>query len=118
MTQDVGTQLKARLREDLLVAMKARRSVEAQVIRTLVAALDNAEAPPLPADQTVYVQHAFGSGGAEVPRLQLHEADVRRILMAEIAEREQAAAGMTDLGQHERAAALREEAEVARRYLG
>jgi len=34
----------ARLRADLRVATKDRRTVEAEVIRTLVAAIDNAEA--------------------------------------------------------------------------
>lgn len=44
MTEDAGERMKARLRADLVAAMKDRRTAEAKVLRTLVAAIDNAEA--------------------------------------------------------------------------
>jgi len=55
MSQDAGGEMKVRLRADLRAAMKDRRAVEAKVIRALIAALDNAEAPS---------EHAGRAGGA------------------------------------------------------
>lgn len=117
MTSDPAKAMKDRLRADLRAAMKARVAGEAAVIRALVAALDNAEAPPIGKASDGGLGHAFASGDAEVERLLLGEADVRRVLLAEIAEREAAAAEMQRLGQSDRAAALRSEIAVARRYL-
>lgn len=48
MPDSAATEMKARLRADLRAAMKSRNTTEAKVIRSLVAALDNAEAPALP----------------------------------------------------------------------
>lgn len=48
---DAAPAMKTRLRADLRAAMKAGRASEARLIRALVAAIDNAEAPPLPDGQ-------------------------------------------------------------------
>jgi uncharacterized protein YqeY len=117
MTLDAAKALKDRLRADLRVAMKAGASRDASVIRALVAALDNAEAPPVRKDPDAALGYAFASGAAEVERLLLGEADVRRVLLAEIAEREAAADEMRRLAQADRAAALDAEIAVAKRYL-
>jgi hypothetical protein len=118
MTVDAGTAMKQRLRADLKLAMKHTARNEAALLRSLVAALDNAEAAPMRIESNSVVRHAFGAGTAEVPRLLLDAERVRAVIVTEIAEREQAAADYERLGQAERAGALRAEAEIARRYLG
>lgn len=117
MTQDAGERMKARLRADLVAAMKDRRTVEAKVLRTLVAAIDNAEAPAADPGAKAADLHDFHSGSAEVERRLLAPARVREALLAEVDERERAAAEMDRVQQTDRAAALREEALLARRYL-
>lgn len=114
---DPGKEMKARMRTDLRAALKHRRTDEARVVRALVAAIDNAEAPPLPAAKTASVPHRFESGAAEVERLRLSRSRLRQLLLAEIEEREQAAAELERLNKTGRAKALRDEALVARRYL-
>lgn len=84
--------MKVRLRADLGVALKERRIGEVRLIRTLVAAIENAEAPPLHAGRKAADQHSFRDGTAEIERRVLDSAMVRSALMAEIQEREHAAA--------------------------
>jgi uncharacterized protein len=117
MPDDAGSNMKARLRADLRTAMKDRRTVEANVIRALIAAIDNAEAPPAHEVQTSPARHHFRSGSAEIERLLLSGADVHGVIEAEIYERERAAAGMERLGMMDRAEALRAEAVIAKRYI-
>ena len=64
MPEDAGRDVKARLRADLRAAMKGRHAFEAKVIRALVAAIDNAEAPSIHAGQRAPV-------GKNTDRLQL-----------------------------------------------
>jgi uncharacterized protein YqeY len=117
MQTDAASELKTRLRADLREAMKARNTLEARVIRSLVAALDNAEAPAVTESQPGSVRHQFAAGSAEVERLLLDGPQVRDVVRAESEERERAAAEFDRLGLPDRAAELREEAEVVRRYL-
>lgn len=117
MPADAAQAMKARLRADLLVAMKARRGLEAKILRALVAAIDNAQAPPARSLPPTLLHHDFHAGSAEVERLCLSRADLRQVLLAEIDERERAAAELESLKQRDRAEALRVEALVARRYL-
>jgi len=117
MSEDAGSDMKARLRTDLRTAMKDRCIVEAKVIRALVAAIDNAEAPPARAGQSALIHHPFRSGSAEVERLLLSRTQVRDVLLAEIHERERAAAELERLEMIDRAEALRAEALVAKRYI-
>ncbi|MBX7185043.1 MAG: hypothetical protein K1Y01_07850 [Vicinamibacteria bacterium] len=117
MAEDAGGETKARLRADLLAAMKEKRTVEAKVLRTLVAAIDNAEAPEAHPGETAMTHHHFHSGSAELERLLLSRSRVRDVLLAEVLERERAAAEMERLKERGRAEALRAEALLARRYL-
>jgi uncharacterized protein YqeY len=111
-----ATAMKARLRADLGHALKEKDGARAAVLRSLVAALDSAEAPAMSAGPSS--GHDFRSGTAEVERLVLDDVDVRRILTTESEERENAAAQFERLGQTDRAVALRLEAILVRRYLG
>ena len=114
---DAAQAMKTRLLADLRAALKERRACEARVVRTLIAAIDNAEAPPADAGPGPMAWHEFRSGAAEVERLFLSCADVRRTLQAEVDERESAAAELERLGRAGEATALRSEADLARRYL-
>ncbi|MCZ0734170.1 GatB/YqeY domain-containing protein [Phreatobacter sp. AB_2022a] len=126
MTADIGTSdapddaardVKAALRADLRSAMKCRKTIEAKVIRGLIAAIDNAEAPPNRAVSATYEPHRFEAGSAEVQRLRLSRADVRAVLASELREREGAANELERLGRSDEAEALRAEARLVQCYL-
>lgn len=117
MMQDAGREMKARMRADLREAMKDGRAGEARLIRALVAAIDNAEAPPFEAGRKAADQHQFLTGSAEVERLHLNPSQVHAVLLVEIDERERAAAEMDRLGRPDRGDALRADALLARRYV-
>lgn len=117
MSSDAATAMKTRLRADLRAAMAARQASEVAVIRTLMAALDNAEAPAAEQKQPPGGAHDFHSGSAEVRRLELSGDRIAEILRAEAEEREMAASEMERLGQTEAAEQLRADAGIARRYL-
>lgn len=117
MMSDAAHAMKTRLRADLRAAMKDGRTSEAKLIRALVAAIDNAEAPALRAGQRATDQHRFRDGSAEVDRFSLTSAQVRAVLMVEILERERAAAEMSRVGRPDRADALHAETLLARRYI-
>jgi uncharacterized protein YqeY len=94
---DIDT-LRQRLQTDLLAARKRRHQVEVAAIRSLLSALANAEAVPVPDGPYRVVV-----GRADVPRRILTEDDVAAILQEEIDERRSALAshggraGSTDL---------------------
>ena len=118
MIFDAAPAMKTRLRADLLAAMKNGRAGEAKLVRTLIAAIDNAEAPPpRPGGGSATVGLCIAPGSAEGERLRLSEADLQNLLRAEIAELDEAAAELARVGQADRAATLRAEAQLAKRYL-
>jgi uncharacterized protein YqeY len=104
--------LKQRLRADLKTAMQARAGDEVRLLRTLIAAVDNAEAVP---GEHKNIQRAFGEPGGEVARRELGGEDLAALLDREIAERLAAAAGY-DAGQPDAAARLRAEAALIAGY--
>lgn len=105
--------LKERLRADLKAALQARATDEVRLLRTLVAALDNAEAVP---GETKYVLRAFGDPGAEVARLELDDDAVSRFLATEAEARLAAAADYERHGKAEEAQRLRNEVILIARY--
>ncbi|WP_336979961.1 hypothetical protein [Altererythrobacter fulvus] len=113
MPEDHAAQLKARMRLDLKEAMKGKRAEEITVLRVLLAAIDNAEAPEI---GSAPLQVSGLSN--EVERLALSPEKLEAILAAELEDREQAAAQLAPLGQAERAEALLREAAIVRRYCG
>ena len=108
-----ATALKQRLRADLKAAMRARASDEVRLLRTLIAALDNAEAVP---GETGYVPRAFGDPGAEVARRELDGEAVGGLLGSEIDTRLVAAADYERHGAMDEAGRLRREVELIARY--
>ena len=115
MSEDAARDMKVRLRADMRVAMKEGRAAEVKVIRTLIAAIDNAEAPPILLVHEEPVDPSANSS-TEVERLVLTRAQVRRVILSEVDERERAAVELDGL-QAERAEALRAEAVIAKRYV-
>jgi uncharacterized protein YqeY len=106
--------LKERLRADLKAAMRARAANEVRALRTLIAALDNAEAVPSAQDR--HVPRVFGDPSGEVPRHELDEAAVAEVLAAEMAGRLAAAADYERHLEFEQARRLRDEAALISRY--
>ena len=93
--------------------MKSRDRAAVAALRATIAAIDNAEAI-IPAEdgtrQSLAIEHVpIGVGATEAARQVLTEADVERIVRAEIAERESAAADYERVGHRDRAAQLRAE---------
>lgn len=116
MTSTAGEDMKLRLRADLKAAMKEKRGDEVKVLRTVIAALDNAEAPATD-ERALSIEEMGGLGSAEVQRLALGADRVRAILEAQQAEREAAAVELDRVGRADLAEASRAEAAVIRRYL-
>ncbi len=118
MTEDPAAATRSRLRESLRAAMLARHTQEAQVLRSLLAAVDNAQAVPTGEAGGRYVPRAFGDGSAEVPRLVLSAEDLRRLFRREIEERRAAAEELRRHGRADRADALIAEADIIAHHSG
>jgi len=97
------------LRADLKTAMVERRVDDVSLIRTLIAAIDNAEAVDLPEGATTTT---------EMPRKVLGEDDVAAVLRAEVASRQLAAAQIRERGNTAEAGRLDNEANRVAAYLG
>ena len=115
--------LTIRLRAALAEAMSSRDKAATAAIRSALGAIGNAEAivaPPKAAGtSSLYVAGAVsGLGQAEASRRRLSELEVSRIVAAEIAEREAAAAQLEALGHPGEAEQLRREALVLVRIAG
>jgi len=114
---DAASTLRARVRADLQSAMREQQPREIAVLRGLIAAIDNAQAPPTGDRHARYVVHAFGDRSAEVPRVALSRERLRALLEQEIRARRSASDEFARLGKSAEAVAMREEAEIASRYL-
>lgn len=106
------------LRADLKTAMVERRREDVALIRTLIAAIDNAEAVALPAGAKPADSATFASGGAEAQRLVLSAGDIAGILKAEVASRLTAATQIRAGGGAAQADQLDREAAQVAAYLG
>jgi uncharacterized protein YqeY len=104
------TTLQQRLRAALPAAMKARDKPAVAALRSALAAIDNAAAVP-PRDAEFGLP-AVGLGVTEVARRDQDEAEIERIVRAEIADRLTAADEYERLGRAEQAQRKRDEARV------
>jgi len=109
-----ATALKQRLRGDLKAAMQARAGDEVRLLRTLIAALDNAEAVPVEGAQDPF--RKLGDPSGEVPRRKLDDAAVDALLEAEAESRLAAAADYARHGRGKDAERLRDEVALIGRY--
>jgi uncharacterized protein YqeY len=107
---------KALLRSRLRVALGAKDRPALTVLRETLAAIDNAEAPPLRSAPTsedgVFAGSLGGLGAGEVARLVLTPEVVVAIVEREIRERREAAAEYVRLGRHAEADVLALQADV------
>ncbi|WP_328466797.1 GatB/YqeY domain-containing protein [Actinoplanes sp. NBC_00393] len=104
------TTLRSRLQAALPTAMKARDQAAVSALRSALAAIENAAAVA-PQDSPLGLP-ATGLGVTEVPRREQDEAEIERIVRAEIDERLAAAAEYDRLSRADQAARLRAEAHA------
>jgi uncharacterized protein len=121
MTGAGGT-LRERLRAALPAAMKARDAAAVAALRSALAAVDNAEAveaapPPTAATHPDLAGTTVGVGATEAGRRDLEEAEVERLVRAEVTDRRAAAQAYERAGRHDRARRLRAEADVLGSHL-
>ncbi|MEU3307530.1 hypothetical protein [Nocardiopsis sp. NPDC006832] len=114
-------ELRAELRADLVIAMKARRSEVVSALRTAIAAVDNAEAVEVPdAPMESVSEHVagvgVGVGSTETGRRTLSVDEVRSLLRAQVQERINEAERYDSHGRSEAAERLRREAGALRKY--
>jgi uncharacterized protein len=98
--------------------MKARDKLAVSVLRSTLAAIENAEAI-VPAETTAFAieQSPLGVGAAEAERRVLSSEDITRIVRDEVAARESAAVDYERTGHLDRATALRDEARFLTDFL-
>ncbi len=104
-------------RSELRRALVARRAHEIAVLRETLAAIDNAEAPPVTAAppgeaSAVFAGGVRGLGAGEVARLQLSPEAVAAIIGREIEDRKRAAAEYLALGRRDEAGVLAAQIEL------
>lgn len=111
---DDGSTIESRMRADLTQAMKARDQLTVTALRTALAAIANAEAPP--AVPSAWTEPVMGESH-EAPRLVLTAADVDEIVREQIATRLAGALELDAIGQTDEASTLRAEAAALQPYL-
>lgn len=104
------------LRRRLTTAMKGRDKAATSALRSILGAIDNAEAADADAapdvETGVIAGGVAGLGAGEVARRQLSVADLVAILGEEASDRRIAAAEYREIGQADAAAILDAEADV------
>ena len=104
------------LRRRLVSAMKGRDSIAMAALRSMIGAIDNAEAADAEAapavEAGVIAGGVTGAGAGEVARRDLTSSDLVAILRNEATERRTDGAGYRDVGQSDAAASLEAEAAV------
>jgi hypothetical protein len=101
-----------RLKTDMIRARKNGDRETDRTLRTLLAAIDNAEA----VDQAMVPQPTYDLSG-EVPRKTLTELDIQRTLLEEIAQRTSAIEAYEQHGRNDEAVGLKTEVALIRSYL-
>jgi uncharacterized protein YqeY len=109
--------LRETLRADLKTAMLGKDRDRAALVRTLIAAIDNAEAVEATAEQLSENFRQLGDPSGEVARRELSAQDIASALDCEVASRRKAAAQYRAGGKDTQAARLEAEAELVRGYL-
>jgi uncharacterized protein len=114
--------MRENMRHALKTAMKARDKTAVAAIRSVLAAIDNAEAIQVDHSATEHgsaevAGAAVGLGAAEAERRSLAAADIRTIVETEINDRIAAANEYEQGGRGEAGRKLRAEADVLRGYV-
>jgi uncharacterized protein len=100
-----------RLRSDLMLAMRASDDARTRVLRSVLAAIDNAGAVEAPTSSAGTI------GYSDVPRRQLDPSTIREVLEAEILEREAGIIEYQGVDRPDEAEILRAEIATLRSYL-
>lgn len=111
--------MRERLRRDLRRAMTQRETSTVRAIRSLLSAIDNAEAVPMQetSQESTYVAGAVaGAGAGDRARRELTGTDLARILDAEVTERVSAREEYLSAGHQDAAQDLAREIAVLQRY--
>ena len=107
-----------RLRRALTAALKERDSVAVAALRSVLAAIDNAEAvdagqaPPSGVSHARVAATVSGLGAGDLVRRSLTDAELEAVVRGEATERGIAAEEYERAGQRERAEQLRREARL------
>lgn len=106
-----------RLRAELTAARRRRDDLATRALRSAMAAIDNAEATEAPtvgpATTSSHIAgSATGLGAGDAARAELTGEELRRVVVAEVDERHEAADHLVAVGRPEPAAALRAEAQL------
>ncbi|MGV0046103.1 hypothetical protein ACRU43_22590 [Mycobacterium colombiense] len=110
------------LRRDLRAALKSRQPETISALRTMIAAVDNAEAiqpdtdSARPADGVI-AHSSPGVGSTEAPRRVLHMTDIQAIVVNLLAEYDTQAEHYHYVHQSEAAERLRRQASILLAYL-
>lgn len=111
--------VRTHLRSSLTVAIKQRDAVAMAALRSVLGAIDNAEAvdpaPPTRLSAGPIAGALVGLGRGDVARRELTTADPEETMRTEIEEREAAAREYEDARRPDQAERLRSEAAVIRR---
>ncbi|MGH3164569.1 MAG: hypothetical protein ACRDN0_01585 [Trebonia sp.] len=121
-TSDDAQGLRAALRAGLATALKARDRDALAALRTAIAAIDNAEAVPVPdTGEPVTSAHIAGArsgpGSAEAARRRLTAGELHDILRGQIAEQTSEADRYDALGQSAAGERLRRQSRTLAAYL-
>lgn len=100
------------LRADLAISLRERRSIEVSAIRTLIGALENAEAVEV--EHSSEVKTGFGH---DVPRRELTDREVRDILERERSDVVNAMVRYGDLGLDDHVAEMKARLTIIERYV-
>lgn len=107
-----------RLRSSLRDAMLARDRDTAAVLRTVLAAIDNAGAVDAPTGGLAVEEAPIGAGSSDVARREVAGKEIEAIVRSEIGDLEAAAARYRELGRAEEAETLLTGAATLRSLLG
>ena len=106
------TPVRTRLKDGLKTAMKTRQSAIVSILRTVLAAIDNAEAVELPPKFVPIMGQSN-----DVPRKVLTETQMRDLVANEIRALQSASAEYEQLGKTEEADTLRNQVAALSEYL-
>jgi len=109
-------QLREQMKVDLIQAMKARQSATVATLRSVLAAIDNAEAVPVSDESTMPVEPVMGKRN-EVPRKLLSAHDIQQIIQNEVDERRENGLKYAQLGRKAEAERLQTAAALLATYL-
>ncbi len=109
------SEIREQMKVDLRQAMKARDTEQVATLRSVLGAIDNAEAVPIVAVSSL-VEPVIGKSN-DVPRKLLSTEDIRQIVTHEIAERQRAGQTYAELGQSAEAERLQRAATLLISYL-